>query len=84
MANKLTPSHLLIEFLPRPSIEELEEIEVFCTELGPSWMDPIILFLKEILLLTNKKKANKTRVKSERFWLSPFGAFYKNPSLDHT
>ncbi|GMP69335.1 hypothetical protein CsSME_00028635 [Camellia sinensis var. sinensis] len=37
----------LIEFLPRPSIEELEATEVLCTDLGSSWMDPIIAFLKD-------------------------------------
>lgn len=40
-------------------------------------MDPIILFLKDRTLPTDKKEAHKVQVKSERFWLSLFGALYK-------
>ncbi|XP_028076658.1 uncharacterized protein LOC114278742 [Camellia sinensis] len=71
------PNPLMIEFLPRPSIEELEVTEVLCTDLGPSWMDLIIVFLKDRVLPQEKKAANKIRAKSERFWLSPSGALYK-------
>ncbi|XP_028061817.1 uncharacterized protein LOC114265248 [Camellia sinensis] len=71
------PNPLMIEFLPRPSIEEPESAEVLCTDLGPSWMDPIIAFLKNRILPEEKKAAHKIRAKSERFWLSPSGALYK-------
>ncbi|XP_028103885.1 uncharacterized protein LOC114302960 [Camellia sinensis] len=71
------PNPLMIEFLPRPSIEEPEVTEVLCTDLGPSWMDPIIVFLKDRVLPQEKKAANKIWAKSERFWLSPSGALYK-------
>lgn len=49
------PNPLMIEFLPRPSIEEPEVIEVLCNDLGPSWMDPIIAFLKDRILPEEKK-----------------------------
>ncbi|XP_028057560.1 uncharacterized protein LOC114261493 [Camellia sinensis] len=71
------PNPLIIEFLPRPSIEEPEMTEVLCADLGPSWMDPIIVFLKDRVLPEEKKAANKIRAKSEQFWLSPSGALYK-------
>lgn len=71
------PNPLMIEFLPRPSIKEPEAPEVLCTNLGSSWMDPIITFLKDRVLLIEKKEANKIRVKSERFWLSPPCTLYK-------
>ncbi|XP_028109536.1 uncharacterized protein LOC114308194 [Camellia sinensis] len=71
------PNPLMIEFLPRPSIEEPEAPEVLCTDLGPSWMDPIIAFLKDRVLPEEKKAAHKIRAKSEWFWLSPSGALYK-------
>ncbi|XP_028125309.1 uncharacterized protein LOC114322227 [Camellia sinensis] len=67
---------LMIEFLPRPSIKEPEVPEVLCTDLGPSWMDHIIAFLKDGILPIEKKEANKIRAKSERFWLSSSGALY--------
>lgn len=65
MFDSSTPNPLLIEFLPRPSIENSKQTEVFCTEHGPSWMDPIILFLKERTLPADKKEAHKVQVKSE-------------------
>ncbi|GMP39144.1 hypothetical protein CsSME_00010099 [Camellia sinensis var. sinensis] len=40
-------------------------------------MDPLILFLRDRTLPTDKKEAHKVWVKSERFWLSPSGALYK-------
>ncbi|XP_028087698.1 uncharacterized protein LOC114288396 [Camellia sinensis] len=49
------PNPLMIEFLPRLSIEEPEVAEVLCTDLGPSWMDPIIAFLKDRILPEEKK-----------------------------
>ncbi|CAL5363610.1 unnamed protein product [Camellia sinensis] len=77
MADTSMPHPLLIDYLPRPSIEDPEAEEVCCTELGPSWMDPIILFLKDGVLPEEKKEANKIRAKSQRFWLSPSLALYK-------
>ncbi|XP_028058581.1 uncharacterized protein LOC114262423 [Camellia sinensis] len=71
------PNPLMIEFLPWPSIEEPELAEVLYTDLGPSWMDPIVAFLRDRVLPEEKKTANKVRAKSERFWLSPSGALYK-------
>ena len=77
MADTSIPHPLLIDFLPRPIIEDSEAEDVYCTELGPSWMDPIILFLKDGILPAEKKEANKIRAKSQRFWLSPSLALYK-------
>ncbi|XP_028075765.1 uncharacterized protein LOC114277996 [Camellia sinensis] len=71
------PNPLMIEFLPRLSIEEPEMTKVLCADLGPSWMDPIIAFLKDRVLPEEKKAANKIWAKSEWFWLSPSGALYK-------
>lgn len=36
MADTFIPHPLLIDFPPRPSIEEFEVAEVCCAELGPS------------------------------------------------
>ena len=37
--------------------------------VGPSWMDPIVLFLKEDILSKDKLEAEKIRRKAPRFWL---------------
>ncbi|XP_028064931.1 uncharacterized protein LOC114268034 [Camellia sinensis] len=71
------PNPLMIELLPQPSIEEPEVSEVLCANLRPSWMDPVITFLKDKILLKEKKAANKMQAKSERFWLFPSRALYK-------
>ena len=77
MVDSTSPNPLLIDFLSRPSIENAGQTDVLCAELGPSWMDPLILFLRDRTLPADKKEAHKIRVKSERFWLSPSGALYK-------
>ncbi|XP_028056781.1 uncharacterized protein LOC114260792 [Camellia sinensis] len=42
-----------------PSIEKPGMPEILCADLGPSWIDPIITFLKNGILPTQKKEANK-------------------------
>ena len=46
-------------------------------KVGPSWMDPIILFLREDVLSEDKSKVNKVRRKAPRFWLSEDQKLYK-------
>ena len=45
-------------------------ILVEAKRVGPSWMDPIILFLKKDKLLEDKYKADKVWRKAPRIWLS--------------
>ena len=45
--------------------------------VGPSWMDSIILFLKEDILPKEKSKADKVRRKAPRFWLSEDQKLYR-------
>ena len=44
---------------------------------GPSWMDPLILFLKEDVLPEEKSETDKIRRKASRFWLSEDFKLYK-------
>ena len=46
-------------------------------EVGSSWMDPIISFLKEDTLPSDKLEAEKIRRKVPRFWLSEDQKLYK-------
>ncbi|XP_028058191.1 uncharacterized protein LOC114262049 [Camellia sinensis] len=64
-----------VEYVPQPSIQ-LVEI-VLCTDLGPSWMDPLLAILKNGTLLEDKKEAHKTRHRAARFWVSSSGKLYK-------
>ena len=45
--------------------------------MGPSWMDPIVKFLKDDILLEEKSKAEKIRRNATRFWLSEDHKLYK-------
>ena len=43
----------------------------------PSWMDSIVLFLKEDVLLEDKSEAEKVQMKASLFWLSEDQKLYK-------
>ena len=45
--------------------------------LGPSWMDPISLYLERDILPEEKSEAEKVRRKAHRFWLSKDRKLYK-------
>ncbi|XP_028101817.1 uncharacterized protein K02A2.6-like [Camellia sinensis] len=62
-----------VEFVPEPSIAS----PVLCSSVEPSWMDPILAFLKSGTLPEDKKEANKVRHKSAQFWISPSGKLYR-------
>ena len=47
-----------------------EVVHVHQVRLGPNWMDPVVLFLKDDILPEKKSKADKVRRKAPRFWLS--------------
>ena len=61
---------ILVEDLCKPSNMERNVVHIHQIRVGPSWMDPIVLFLKEDVLPENKSEANKIRRKAPRFWLS--------------
>ena len=55
-----------------------EVVLVHQVRVGPSWMDPIILFLREDVLLEDKSKADKVRRKAPQFWLFEDQKLYKH------
>ncbi|XP_038715016.1 uncharacterized protein LOC120008706 [Tripterygium wilfordii] len=66
-----------VQVLERPSIDELQEKIRCVEEQKPSWMDPIVAYLKDGILLEDKKEARKLTIKAARFWLSPDQKLYK-------
>ncbi|XXG90553.1 hypothetical protein AAC387_Pa12g2289 [Persea americana] len=66
-----------VETLREPSIKLQRPRQLMCVDLGPSWMDPVIAYLKDDLLLEDKTEAQKIRLKAARFWLSPDGRLYR-------
>ena len=55
----------------------IELVHVHSVRAGPSWMDPLVLFLKEDILPEEKSEADKIRRKASRFWLSEDLKLYK-------
>ncbi|XP_058185746.1 uncharacterized protein LOC131302971 [Rhododendron vialii] len=51
--------------------------KVLNVELGPSWMDEIIAFLKHDTLPADKKEAYRIRNKAAYYWLSESGQLYR-------
>ena len=71
------PRVILVENLHRPTEEKKEKVQVHQIRVGPSWMDPLILFLKKGVLPREKGEVEKIRRKAPRFWLSKEQKLYK-------
>ena len=55
------PRTIMVDYLIGPSI--ITEYETICVEMGPSWMDTIVVFLRDGRLSDDWKEAHKTRLK---------------------
>ena len=53
-------------------------LQAYQIKVGPSWMDPILLFLEKDILPEEKLKAEKVRRKTPQFWLSEDKKLYKH------
>ena len=71
------PWVILIEDLCKPIEETGKAVHVHQVRVGPSWMDPIVLFLREDILPADKLEADKVQRKVPKFWLSEDQKLYK-------
>ena len=71
------PRVILIEDLCKPTEIGRNMVHIHQIRVGPSWMDSIVLFVKEDILPESKSEANKVRRKAPRFWLSENQKLYK-------
>ena len=71
------PRVILVEDLCHPTTEKGNRIRVHNVKAGPSWMDPLVLFLKQDTLPDDKVEADKIRRKVSRFWLSEDSKLYR-------
>ena len=71
------PKVILVEDLCKPTEVRGNVVHVHQIRVGSSWMDSIMLFLKEDVLPENKSKADKVQRKAPRFWLSEDQKLYK-------
>ena len=58
------PQVILIEDLCKPTELKREMVHIHQIRVGPNWMDPIVLFLKEDILLEEKVETDKERRKA--------------------
>ena len=72
------PRVILIEDLCKPTKVKGRPVHVHQVRVGLSWMDPIVLFLREDILPEDKTKAEKIRRNAPRFWLSEDQKLYKH------
>ena len=72
------PRVILIEDLCKPTKVKGRPVHVHQVRVGLSWMDPIVLFLREDILPEDKTKADKIRRNAPRFWLSEDQKLYKH------
>ncbi|GFZ19787.1 hypothetical protein Acr_28g0004920 [Actinidia rufa] len=74
-----------VDVVSVPSIEETQSSVLVNTQLGPSWMDPIVNYLRTDQLPDDRKEAHKIRIKAAQFWISPtrdlYKRFYQGPYL---
>ena len=71
------PRVILVEDLCKPSVMRREVIHVHQVRVGPNWMDPVVLFLKDGILPEENTEANKIRRKALQFWLFKDHKLYK-------
>ena len=71
------PWVIFVEDLCKPVELRGNLVHVHQIRAGPSWMDSIVLFLKEDVLLKNNFEDDKVRRKAPQFWLSNDQKFYK-------
>ena len=71
------PRVILVEDLIHPLTEKASGVRVYNIRTGPSWMDPLMLYLKHDTLPDDKVEADKIRRKATQFWLSEDSKLYR-------
>ena len=71
------PRVIIVEDLCTPTPTRKDLLQIHQVNLGPSWMDPILLFLERDILPKEKLEAEKIQRKAPRFWLSEDKKLYK-------
>ena len=61
------PRVILIEDLCKPTEVKGDMVHVYQVRVRPSWMNPVILFLREDILPEDKSEADKIQRKAPRF-----------------
>ena len=71
------PRIILVEDLCKVGAIKKDMVQIHQLRVSPSWMDPLVSFLKDDVLPKEKLEAEKIRRKAPRFWLSGDHKLYK-------
>nr|XP_023923258.1 uncharacterized protein LOC112034673 [Quercus suber] len=71
------PRVILVEHLERVGEVAKGAIPIHQVGMGPSWMDPIMRFLKDDVLLEEKSEVEKIRRSASRFWMPKDHKLYR-------
>ena len=77
------PQVILVEDLCKPTEVKKEMVHIHQIRVGPSWMDPIVLFLKEDILPKGKFEADKAQKRLLGFGCSRTKSCTSVRFLDH-
>lgn len=75
------PRVVIVEDMASSSLVKKPLVGMHNIQVGPSWMDPLVTFLKQGLLLVDKGDAEKIRRKAPRHWLFERQKLYKQSYL---
>ncbi|XP_075661100.1 uncharacterized protein LOC142630920 [Castanea sativa] len=67
----------MVEDMVSSSLANKPLAEIYSIQVEPSWMDPLVTFLKRGMLLEDKGEAEKVWRKAPRYWLSKEQKLYK-------
>ncbi|XP_075665134.1 uncharacterized protein LOC142634750 [Castanea sativa] len=76
------PRVILVKDLCKPTKTSVDTVHSHQIRVGISWMDSIVLFLKENTLPKEKSEADKVHRKAFQFWLSEDQKLYKRSFSD--
>ena len=71
------PRIILDEHLNRAGEVAKDMIRIHEVRVGPNWMDPIVKFLKDDILLEERSEVEKIQRNAPRFWLFENHKLYK-------
>ena len=71
------PQIVIIKDMTNSSLKKRPLAGVHSIQVGPSWMDPLVTFLKQGLLPEDNGEAKRVRRKAPRYWLSEEQKLYK-------
>ena len=72
------PWFIIVENIANSSLVKKPLVGVHSIHVRPSWMDPLVTFLKQGLLPKDGGKAEKIRKKAPHYWLSEVQKLYKH------